>query len=303
MPASFVILAAGVGSRYGGPKQLEPVGPSGETLIDYAAFDAHRAGFSRIVLVIRPDAERAFRERIARGMQRRTSVALVNQRLDALPDGARCPPGRTRPWGTAHAVLAAASVVDGRFAVANADDFYGAAAIATLGAFLSETPDGGATPEHALIGFSLRDTLSDAGSVSRAVCRCDADGWLQEIREITKIRRRGDNGVARDEQGREHVLEGDTLVSMNLWAFRPPLMRQLGEEFREFLRVHGDSTSAEFYLPAAVGRLVERGDARVRVLRAPGRWCGMTYRGDRGVVEQEIHHQISAGTYPERLWD
>lgn len=302
MSASFVILAAGVGSRFGGPKQLEPIGPGGETLIDYAAFDALRAGFSRIVLVIRPEAEGAFRERIGRGMQPRISVAFAHQRLDALPSGVRCPPGRTRPWGTAHAVLAAADAVEGAFAVANADDYYGADAIAALGKFISRAPAETA-PEHALVGFALRDTLSDAGPVSRAVCRCDADGRLESIREVTSIRRHGNDGIAPDGHGRERVIDGDTPVSMNLWAFRPPFMRQLGDEFREFLRACGGSTSAEFYLPAAVGKLVERGLARVRVLRAAGRWCGMTYRGDRGGVEQAIRRQIAAGIYPERLWE
>lgn len=302
MSASFVILAAGVGSRFGGPKQLEPVGPGGETLIDYAAFDALRAGFSRIVLVIRPEAEDAFRERIGRGMQPRISVAFAHQRLDALPSGVCCPPGRTRPWGTAHAVLAAADAVEGPFAVANADDYYGADAIAALGGFISRAP-GETSPEHALVGFTLRDTLSDAGPVSRAVCRCDANGRLEAIREVTSIRRHGKDGIAPDGHGRERVIDGDTPVSMNLWAFRSPFMRQLGDEFREFLRAYGGSTSAEFYLPAVVGKLVGRGLARVRVLRAAGRWCGMTYRGDRGGVEQAIRRQIAAGVYPERLWE
>jgi len=302
MELSLVILAAGVGSRYGGLKQLDAVGPSGEAIIDYSAYDAARAGFRRAVLVVRPETEAEFRDTVGRRIGSRLAVDYVHQTLE-LPAGVSgAAEARRKPWGTGHAVLAARAAVSGRFAVVNADDFYGAESYHSLAAFL-RNPSASAPTDFALQGFRIGPTLSAAGAVSRGLCRADRDGFLEAITEILEVRRHGDGGGRfTDARGIEHRLTGDELVSMNMWAFTPAVFDELERLFAGFLEQSGADPGAEFLLPAAVQSLIESGRARVRVLPEAGRWCGITYREDREEVAAHIAGLIARGVYPERLW-
>jgi hypothetical protein len=300
MELTLVILAAGVGSRYGGLKQLDAVGPSGETIIDYSAFDAARAGFERAVLVVRPETEADFRATVGRRMSSHLGVEYVHQTL-ALPAGV---PGaaaaRRKPWGTGHAVLAARAAVGGRFAVINADDFYGAESYRSLAAFLRD-PGPSRPTDFALQGFRIGPTLSAAGAVSRGLCRADRDGFLEAITEILEVRRDGAGGRYTDARGVERRLSGDELVSMNMWAFTPAVFDELEHAFGGFLARSAADPSAEFLLPAAIQSMIAAGRARVRMLPEAGRWCGITYREDRAQVAAQIARLVAGGLYPEHL--
>jgi hypothetical protein len=302
MELSVVILAAGVGSRYGGLKQLDAVGPSGEAIIDYSVFDAVRAGFDRAVLVVRPETEAEFRDTVGRRISAHLGVEYVHQTL-ALPAGIPCPTAaRRKPWGTGHAVLAARAAVSGRFAVINADDFYGAESYRSLAAFLRD-PGPSRPTDFALQGFRIGPTLSAAGAVSRGLCRADRDGFLEAITEVLEVRRHGDGGGRyTDARGVEHRLGGDELVSMNMWAFTPAVFEELERLFAAFLERSAADPSAEFLLPAAIQSLIADGRATVRVLPEAGRWCGITYREDREQVAAHIAGLVARGAYPARLW-
>jgi len=291
---ALVILAAGVGSRYGGPKQLEPVGPAGATLLDYSIYDARRAGFAKVVVVTRPELAAAFA---------RIDATVAIQQLEDLPAGITLPPARTKPWGTGHAVLAAASAVGDPFAVVNADDFYGRDAFARAAEFL-DTGHGGEAPESfAIIAYPLRDTLSATGGVNRAVCRADGDGWLETVEEVVDIRRLEDGTYeGTDAHGRPVRLSRDALVSMNLWAFRPTVFTVLRRGFAEFLRQAGGRGQGEFLISHAIRDAVRRGEARVRLLSTRARWLGVTYPDDRPRVAAALRQLVAAGEYPERLW-
>ena len=287
---TLVVLAAGMGSRYGGLKQLDPVGPGGETVLDYAVFDALRAGFARVVFVIRRDFEEVFRERIGSRYAGRAEVDYVFQSLDALPAGFTPPPGREKPWGTGHAVWCAAGALRGNFAVINADDFYGADSFAQLARFLGAARG----PEFAMVGFRLANTLSEHGTVSRGVTASGPDGDLRSIVEHT--------GIAAGEVGAGRRYSGEEIVSMNCWGFTPDLLPGLDAEFRGFLAARGAEPKAEFYLPAAVSALIGRGGARVRVLPTSATWFGVTYREDKPRVQAAVAALVYSGAYPERLW-
>lgn len=299
-PISLVVLAAGMGSRFGGLKQLEAVGPGGETIMDYSVFDARRAGIERIVFVIREDFDRVFRETIGSRYERHITVRYAYQRRDSLPAGFTAPPERAKPWGTAHAVLSAADVVDGPFVVANADDFYGASSYAALAGFLRSSPKN--APHYAMVGYRLRDTMSETGTVSRGVCRCDHDGWLQSIVETVKIEKHGSDGRSPGADGTPTVLNGDTLVSMNLWAFQPRFFDELRNGFTEFLRAAGATLDKEYYLPVAVQSSMQTLGVRVRVLRSDDAWCGVTHREDLPHVRAHVAGLVSRGVYPAALW-
>ena len=302
MNPTLVILAAGVGSRYGDLKQLEVVGPDGATIMDYSVYDALRAGFGKIVFVIRPDMEAVFRATIDQRYKRRVPVAHALQRLDALPPGFAAAPGRTKPWGTGHAVLAAEQLVEGPFSVVNADDFYGAGAYAALSGFLRQAKSED-VPTYAMVGYALRDTLTEAGAVNRGCCRCTPDGWLERIIEVTHIERDGPNGRYLDEFGHEQTISGSELVSMNAWGFRPVFFDQLRKQFECFLQGNVVSETAEFYLPDAIADFILAGRARVKVLPTTYIWAGITQPEDMPRVNEMISELIRRGRYPHRLWD
>jgi hypothetical protein len=310
MALTLVVMAAGLGTRYGGPKQIESLGPAGATLLDYSIYDAARAGFGTVVLVIREDLEAAVRATIGGrwegaaggGAGGRPALVYARQRLDDLPAGLTVPPTRTKPWGTGHAVLAAAAAVTGPFAVVNADDFYGREAFARAAEFLAAGHAGASPGTFANIAYPLRDTLSAAGGVNRAVCRADGDGWLETMEEVVGIRRLDDGAYeGTDPRNRPVRLAADTPVSMNMWAFTPVVFAVLRRGFEEFLG-QASAPRSEFLLSHAVRDVVRRGEARVRLLRAPGRWLGVTYPEDRPRVAAALRQLVAAGEYPERLW-
>jgi hypothetical protein len=292
MSPTLLVLAAGMGSRYGGLKQIDPVGPSDETVLDYAVFDAMRVGFKRVVFVIRRDFEEIFRAKIGARYAGRLAVDYVYQSLDALPDGFAVPAGREKPWGTGHAVWCARDVVRENFAVINADDFYGADSFAQLADFLG----GARGPQFAMVGFKLSQTLSEHGAVSRGVCATDVDGALRSITEQTGIVR-ADVGA-----GPSNKYSGAELVSMNCWGFTAALFPVLDAEWRAFLRARGGEPTAEFYLPTAVSTLLARGAVGVRMLSTASAWFGVTYRDDKPRVTAAIAELVERGVYPANLW-
>ena len=300
MSLSLVVLAAGVGSRYGGPKQIDRIGPGGATLLDYAAFDGKRAGFERVILVVREGMEAEMREAVGDRIARRVPLAYAVQR-DALPAGFASPPGRTKPWGTGPATLAAAEHLDGPFAVVNADDFYGAGSYRVLADDLRNPPPG-PVPEFAIVGFPLVTTLSPDGPVSRGVCTVDGHGFLVSIREVLKVERDGNDAREIDEAGRARRIPGTTPVSLNFWGFGPALLPALEDGFRRFLEENAGSTKAEYFLLSAVQSLVDRGRARVRVLGGGGPWGGLTYPGDRPRLVALVESLTERGEYPRDLW-
>jgi dTDP-glucose pyrophosphorylase len=296
-PPALLVLAAGMGNRYGGLKQIDPVGPGGETIIDYSIYDALRAGFGKVVFVIRKDIEQAFKQAVGARFERLIGVEYVFQELDKLPLGFSVPAGRTRPWGTLHAVLMAADAISEPFAVVNADDFYGSEGYRALAQHLQR-----GTADYAMVGFVLRNTLSDFGAVSRGVCRVDEDDLLQGVVELTNIERNGVHARNTDSTGRVTRLSGDEVVSMNMWGFRPQVFGQLREHFQKFLNLDGSNVRSESYLPNTVNELISAGQARVKVLRTNESWVGVTYREDHPRVVQAIRRLIDRGNYPSRLW-
>jgi len=302
-PPSLVVMAAGLGSRYGGIKQIDPVGPSGEILFDYAVYDALRCGFRDVVFVIREEIDEVFRARIEPTIGRHCAVRYAYQRIDDLPDGCILPPGRGKPWGTGHAPLAAAPYLDRPFALINADDFYGPTAFDTLYRVLTRSGQGRSGFEMGLVGYRLRNTLTDHGHVSRGICRLAADGMLAEIREHERIQRFGDAIRAADAEGGWHDLDPDSLVSMNLWGFPHEVLGEFRTRFDAFARSPStDLETAEFYLPDVVSALIRDGLGAVQVLPTTEAWFGVTYPEDRVRVEQRIRELVADGTYPERLW-
>jgi hypothetical protein len=300
---TLLVLAAGLGSRFGGEKQLEPVGPSGETLLDYSLYDAVRAGFGRVVFVVRPDMAERFHEATGRRYEGRLEMAYVHQRPPHLPDGIAAPPGRTKPWGTGQAVLAAASAIDGPFAVANADDFYGADAFAQLGHFLSTARSGDTVARYALVLYRLRETVSPHGAVARGICAVTPEGRLAGVEEVTAIEPDPDRpGFRSLGPARARHFTGEEPVSLNLWGFTPSLFGHLREGFAAFLRARGREANAEFYLPEAVNDLIEAGRAEVTTLPTTSRWFGLTYREDTPYVAARLREMTAAGLYPARLW-
>ena len=282
-----------MGSRYGGLKQLDPVGPNGATLMDYSVFDARRAGFGKVVFVIRPDMEEAFRPFVSERYGSAIEVATAHQRREDIPAGVKAPAERTKPWGTGQAVLAAETEVSGPFAVINADDFYGRAAYEGLAGFFGSSKD----DTFALVGYRLSDTLSESGGVNRGVCKVTADGWLDGIEEMYEIQRRADGAYA----GRGSLpLNDRTLVSMNFWGFTPAVFGLLRSGFADFFR-SADLLKGEYLLPTEIDRAIHAGRVKVKVLDAGSRWFGMTYPADRPAVSAAIHRLVAEGAYPERL--
>ncbi len=299
MTRTLVVLAAGMGSRYGGLKQTEGMGPAGATILEYSLYDALRAGFTRLVLVIRPDMEVPFRATIGARVEPRIETKYAYQTLSAVPVGFSPPPERTKPWGTAHAVLVSAPQVHGPFAVINADDFYGRSAFDGLADLLDR---GARDDTYGMVAYDLRDTLTEAGTVSRGVCRVSAEGWLESIVETTKIERHGSDARYPDAQGRMQTLSGALPVSMNCWAFQPSLFAALRDSFAEFLRVQGASSAGECYLPSVVEEQIRSGRRRVRVQRSRDTWCGVTHPQDKPRVQAFLDELVTRGVYPRELW-
>ncbi|MBC8010443.1 MAG: NTP transferase domain-containing protein [Burkholderiales bacterium] len=307
MQLTLVVLAAGMGSRYGGLKQVDPMGPAGETVLDYSVYDAVRAGFDRVLFIIRSDFEAEFRASVGARFAGQVQVDYVFQALDALPEGHALPAGRVKPWGTGHAVWCAREALTGPFAVVNADDFYGAGSFASLASFLRENSAASGSAdapaealakegEFAMVGFRLANTLSEHGAVSRGVCAVDADGVLTGIEEHTGILA-AEVGVG---TGCKYI--PDTIVSMNCWGFPAGFLPQLDARWRAFLAVHGASDKTEFYLPFAVNDLLRAGAARVHVLPTDDQWFGVTYREDKPRVQAAIAALVASGAYPSPLW-
>jgi hypothetical protein len=300
----LLVMAAGVGSRFGGLKQLEPVGPGGEKLIDYSIYDALRAGVERIVFIVRRDMERDFHAAIGSRFAGRAEIVYAHQELDDVPAWFRTPDGRAKPWGTAHAILSARCAVRAPMLVINADDFYGAAGFRLAAEFLRGAPAGAAAHERwAMIGYRLANTLSEHGTVSRGVCAVGPDGLLRDITELTALAP-CDGGARETGPGAPgRVLPGETPVSMNFWGFTPAIFPHLEERFARFLRARGGDNKAELYIPAVVKELVDEGLATVRVLDSPDPWFGMTYREDRDAVAARLRELVARGEYPPRLWE
>ena len=300
----LVILAAGMGSRFGGLKQVQPVGPTGELIIEYSIFDALRAGFTRLVLVIRKDIQQDFRATIGRRLESRIEVKYVYQEMDAaIPaqSAGTINPSRTKPWGTGHAVLVARDAVRGNFAVINADDFYGASGYTALARHFSATA-ANARPGYAMVGYPLRQTLSEFGTVSRGLCATDNAGRLKSITEITKIEKNTGGAKYADAAGAAQQLTGSEIVSMNFWGFTAAVFPQLEQLFADFLARNAADPKAEFYLPTAISALNERGAAEVALLTSSDSWFGITYREDLASSKQALAALIAQGKYPEPLW-
>lgn len=300
-PTELVVMAAGVGSRFGGLKQLEPVGPAGEALLDFAVYDAWRAGVRRAVFVVRPELEAEFHERLGARYACRLEVAYAHQRLDVLPAGVTVPAGRSKPWGTGHAVLAAAGLVDAPFIVINADDFYGPEGFARLVDFLT-APVGDGPERYAMVGYRLRYTLSAHGAVARGVCEVTADGRLVAILEPERVTVTDQAIVAAGQADMPRRFTGEEPASMNLWGFRPSLFAHLEQRFARFAADRGDDPSAEFSLPGTVSALVREGIAEVRVLTTEWPWFGLTHRDDVPEVRRRLAELVARGDYPSPLW-
>ena len=303
MKPALLLLAAGMGSRYGGLKQLDGLGPNGETIMDYSIYDAIKAGFGKIVFVIRKDFEQDFRQKVPSKYEGHVPVELCFQELDSLPEGFTCPEGRVKPWGTNHAILMAKDVIREPFCVINCDDFYNRDAFMVIGKYLADLPDG-SRGRYAMVGFRVGNTLSDNGTVSRGVCSTDADGNLSTVVERTQIMRIDGNVSYKDEQGAWITLNDDTPVSMNVWGFTPDYFEYSEAAFKEFLSEPANiaNLKSEFFIPMMVNRLIGNGTATVKVLDTTSKWFGVTYAADRQGVVDRIQSLINEGVYPEKLW-
>lgn len=298
---TLVILAAGMGSRFGGLKQIMPVDPFGHSIIDFSLYDAHRAGFRKVAFIIKHEIEEDFKASIGRRMEKYFDVQYIYQQLDRLPEGYSVPEGRIKPWGTGHAVACCQGVVDGPFAVINSDDFYGRTAYSALYDFLSaDRPEN----EHAMVAYLVKNTVTESGSVARGVCS-EKDGYLTEVVERTRIEKRGDD-AAFTEDGETWVhLPGDTLVSMNCWAFGKSFLQELVNRFPAWLDANlpVNPLKCEYFIPLVVNDLLKEGKAAVRLLNCHETWFGMTYKEDMQTVKDAIAAMRADGTYPETLLD
>ena len=300
----LVIMAAGMGSRYGGLKQLDPVGGHGQLIIDYSIYDAHRAGFETVVFVIKPEIEADFKAAIGDRVSRVMDVKYVYQLKEDLPDGYTVPPGRVKPWGTAHAALAARKIVNGPFAVVNADDYYGPEAFQKIFDYLSTHPDGDVY-EYVMVGYLVKNTVTENGTVARGVCEETADHYLTHVVERTKIAKGPPPRFTEDDGATWTVLDEDTIVSMNMWGFNRSFLDEALARFPAFLAktLAEDPEKGEYYLPTVVSQLIDEGRARVKVLRSRDKWYGVTYREDKPTVTAAIAEKTAAGLYPDKLWE
>ena len=299
----LVIMAAGMGSRYGGLKQIDPVDREGDLIIDFSIFDAVEAGFEKVVFIIKKSIEKEFKEHIGNRMEKHVQVEYVYQENDRLPDGFEVPEGRVKPWGTGHAILCCSEVIDGPFAVINADDYYGKHAFSLIYDYLAH-PVAEEPYHYAMVGYQLEKTLTDHGHVARGICTVDEDGMLTGITERTHIEKRdgkiqytGDDGIS------WHEIPAGSVVSMNMWGFTESILVELRERFPRFLveNLAKNPLKCEYFLPAVVGALLEEKKAEVTVLRSPDQWYGVTYHADKPVVEEAIRQMKEWGDYPQNF--
>jgi hypothetical protein len=302
MNTTLLILAAGMGSRYGGMKQVDPFGPSGETITDYSIYDAYRAGFSRFVFVISPKMEEDFKTNYVKKFPSHIKVDYVIQSIDNIPEGFSLPEDRVKPWGTAHAVLMAKEAIHEPFAVINADDYYGSKSYQIMNDFLGGTDEGDAG-QYCMVGFELQKTVSEHGSVARGVCQVNDSGYLLGMVERTKIFLQDGGIVYEDEEGTTHGLDPMETVSMNLFGFTPDFFNHIEETFKVFINYNISNPKAELYIPLVVDNLINAGTARMSVLQTPESWFGVTYQEDKPKVLAAIRKLVDEGIYPEALWE
>lgn len=294
---TLVIMAAGMGSRYGGIKQLDTVGPNGEIIMDYSIYDAISAGFNKVVFILRKELERDFKDIIGKRIEKLLKVEYVFQETDLLPDGYNPQTGRTKPWGTGHAIYCCKDAIQEPFMVINADDYYGKEAFSLIYNFLNSEAN---NPDlYCMAGFILGNTLSENGSVTRGVCKTDNDGYLVDIIETSGIRKEGNKVKAIDNKGRDIELDINSIASMNMWGFKPSIFEELERGFKEFLStISAEDIKKEYLLPDVVGDLVHRDKAKVKVLNTSDRWFGVTYKEDKDYVVESIRSLIDSGAYP-----
>ena len=301
MKPTLFVLAAGMGSRYGGLKQLDGLGPNGETIMDYSIFDAIRGGFGKIVFVIRRDFEQDFRDKVLSKYEGHIPTELVFQAIDDLPEGFTCPADRAKPWGTNHAVLMGKDVIKEPFAVINADDFYGRDAFAVMGKWLNELPEG-STGKYSMVGFRICNTLSENGTVARGVCAKNEAGMLTDVVERTEIMRVDGTICYKDENGEWQPVGEETPVSMNFWGFTPDYFQYSEAQFVDFLKENIDKPKSEFFIPLVVDTLINSGKATCEVLDTTAKWFGVTYAADRPGTVEKIQALVDAGEYPAKLF-
>jgi hypothetical protein len=300
MKPTLFVLAAGMGSRYGGLKQLDGLGPHGETIMDYSIYDAIRGGFGKVVFVIRKDFENDFRTKILSKYENHIPVELVFQSLTDLPEGFVCPKDRVKPWGTNHAVLMGKNVIHEPFAVINADDYYGRDSFAVIGKELADMT--GKKNDYCMVGYRVGNTLSESGTVARGICEKDAEGYLTTVVERTAIERINGKVSFTDENGKLVSIPDNTPVSMNMWGFTPDYFEYSEEYFKEFLKENSDKPKAEYFIPLMVNKLINEGTARVKVLDTTSKWFGVTYAADRQGVVDKFKALHDAGEYPENMF-
>lgn len=302
MEKTLLVLAAGMGSRYGGLKQMDPMGPNGETVLDYSVYDAIRAGFTRVVFIIREDFSEAFREGVGARFDGKIKVDYAFQKLDDLPEGFSVPEGREKPWGTVHAIRSARDQVDGPFAVINADDFYGSDSYRRMADYFRQSGEAGDGKSHyAMVGYQITKTLSDHGDVNRGICS-DDNGFLRDVEEVTEIKREDDGKIhGNGLDGNRREVPEDAVASMNFWGFGNEFFAQIEEHFTEFLRQRGSELKSECYIPTLVDELIREGKADCKVLETTSSWFGVTYPDDKPHVVSAIQGLINAGEYPSPL--
>ena len=300
MKPTLLVLAAGMGSRYGGLKQLDGVGPCGETIMDYSVFDAARAGFGKVVFVIRRHFREEFEQKVVSKYKSFIEVELVEQELDKLPEGFTLNPDREKPWGTGHATLMAAPAIDTPFAVINADDFYGAQSFQVLADFLKA--QSGARGKYCMVGFYLNKTLSESGEVSRGICSVNAENYLTTVEEHHKVKDNGGEITGVGMNGQERVLDVNAYASMNMWGFTPDVFEYGQQMFIDFLKENANEPKKEFYIPFIVNTTINNGLSTVKVLSSPDKWFGVTYKEDRQVVVERLKEMCEEGLYPTPLF-
>ena len=302
----LVVMAAGMGSRYGGLKQIDPVDQEGHIIMDFSIYDAVRAGFKKVIFIIKKENEQDFRDAIGDRLSDKVEIVYVHQDLNNIPEGFKVPEGRVKPWGTGHAVLSCAEVIDGPFVVINADDYYGTHAFKMAYDFLAQAQEDTVPAQYMMVGYRLENTLTDNGYVSRGVCETDADGYLADINERTHIEKRDGGAAYTEDDGKTWTsLPGDTPVSMNMWGFTRSFLAETGARFAAFLdnALKTNPLKGEYFLPSVVSQLIAEDKAQVKVLHSRDKWYGVTYKEDKPVVVAAIAEKTAQGLYPDNLWE